>query len=271
MLFHNLPSNLPAHVPPSLSFAVPSWLVPGTAAENARLLKTLHWPDGFRLAELGLCCFETESSLHCPQTDYPNPDDLPLNLTGNSPQSLACHVHLPTDLPWELGKAAELSLRLFQRLRQHLPAMHRAVLHPPALTDPRPQLELFVTEWVAQGLNPAHIMLENDRNCSVEFFLQVLDALPVSVCLDVAHVLAYGQEALLPRLDPARVMLLHWSAPGPVPGKDRHLPLTQFTAEQAHTARAAAACFAQALPLVEVFSLAGVQESLPVLLQLYAA
>lgn len=240
-----------------LSFAVPSWLVPGTAAENARILNTLHWPEGLRLAELGLCCFETEYSLHCPPEDYPDLKDLPA--------AVVCHVHLPTDLPWESGQAAATSLRLMKRL----PAVCRAVLHVPARTDSHRQIERFVGEWEDQGLNPADILLENDRNTYEADFLRVLDALPVNVCLDMAHMLAYGQEKLLMRLDPARVMLVHWSAPGPVPGKDAHLPLTRFTPEQLHKVCAVVARFAHALPLVEVFSLAGVQESLPLLRTMY--
>lgn len=242
-----------------LSFAVPSWLVPGTAAENARALKALHWPAGFCLAEMGLCCFETDYSLHCPQENYPDPKDLP--------SGLVCHVHLPTDLPWASGKAAELCVRLLKRFS----AVRRAVLHPPAGPDPLPLLEEFVAEWVEQGLSPEDILLENDRNTYAPDFLRVLDALPVNACLDVAHMLTYGHDELLLQLAPERVMLLHWSAPGPVFGKDAHQPLTRLTAEQLKTARATADRFAHTLPLVEVFSLAGVQESLPVLLRLYGA
>lgn len=241
---------------PALPFAVPSWLVPGTAAENARLLKTLDWPEDFCLAEMGLCCFESEASLSCPQADYPAPDDLP--------PGMVCHVHLPTDLPWHTHTAPETALRLIDRL----PSVRRVVLHPPGLPDTERHLCRFVDHWMARGRDPADVLLENDKHTCVADFLRVLETMPVRVCLDVAHALAYGHEHLCERLDPGRVLLVHWSAPGPIPGKDAHLPLTHLTGAQWPVAHAAARRFAQALPLVEVFSLDGVRQSLPVLRQL---
>ena len=57
-------------------------------------------------------------------------------------------------------------------------------------------------------------------------------------------------------------MLVHWSAPGPAPGQDRHLPLTALTPEQQRTARALLRRLSPgAVHLLEVFDWAGVDAS----------
>lgn len=250
-----------------LPLAVPSWVVPGTAAENAAFLldevSRLPTTTLFRFTEMGLCCFETRSSLDCPITDYP---------TASS--SLSFHVHLPTDLAWTSGDAPDLCLRLMERFA-HLAStdgstLLRAVLHPPASGLSDSFMAAFVERWTAAGRNPADLLLENHRDITAPAFLSLLNRHPVSVCLDVAHMLTYNQHPLLSALAPSRVRLLHWSAPGPVPGKDAHLPLTALTPAELDISRAAAHRFAAALPLIEVFSWEGIEASLPVLTDLYA-
>jgi sugar phosphate isomerase/epimerase len=84
------------------------------------------------------------------------------------------------------------------------------------------------------------------------------------VCLDLAHMLAYGQQDIvnIPELL-SRVQLAHWSAPS---GADRHRPLTWLTKEEKSFVRAVAANFpATTVHLLEIFDWHGVEESLPLL------
>lgn len=269
--------------------AVPSWIVPGTAADSVHLLRalpSLH-VEGCCVAEVGLCCFEGQSSLDAPMSDYPSVSDLaesthdasePLSLRVRLPLKL--HVHLPLNLAWAEGTTGSdteqspcrMALALMRKFSPL--GVTRAVLHPPPQDTPHASrlhlLRAFVQTWQSAGLDPAHILLENDAYCTAPEFLALLDGLPISVCVDVAHLMAYNQEQLLNDVPPERVGLLHWSAPGPVPRKDAHQPLTELTPQQYAIARVAAARFALALPLVEVFDWAGVQRSLPVLRELYS-
>lgn len=241
---------------PTFSFAVPSWLIPGTAADSARFLASAPLPPGYAVVEMGLCCFEGRSSLDAPNADYPAPGGVPL------------HVHLPTDLRWP-DEAAALSLSLMARFAGL--GVTRAVLHPPAGEQVLPHMAEFVRRWEQARHDPASLLLENHARCDAKTLCALLHALPVCACVDVAHLLAYHHEAILECVPPDRVGLLHWSAPGLTPGKDAHLPLTRLDNAQYRTARAAALRFAGTLPLVEVFSWAGICESLPVLRELYAS
>jgi hypothetical protein len=86
------------------------------------------------------------------------------------------------------------------------------------------------------------------------------------LCLDVGHLLGYGQKRLLSSALPETAELVHWSAPGT---GDEHLPLTALTPGQLDTAAELAARFAgNPVHLAEVFHWPGVEASLPVLEQL---
>lgn len=250
--------------------AVPSWIVPGTAADSARLLRSLPTPHvaGWRVAEIGLCCFEGEASLAAPMEDYPSFADIaaPSDLAADA-APLTLHVHLPLNLEWNSPHAVGTALALMRKFSPL--GVTRAVLHPPPEGRRLFHLRHFIDGWHDAGLDPANLLLENDAYYTAPDFLALLDALPVNVCVDVAHLMAYGQDALLTDLPPERVALLHWSAPGSTPGKDAHRPLTQLTPGQRGAACLAARRFAHALPLVEVFDWGGVCESLPVLRELY--
>ena len=63
--------------------AVPSWVMAGGIADNARFVAG-------QAAEVGLCFFETQACLAY------EPADLPPELAA---LPLAWHVHLPVDLP----------------------------------------------------------------------------------------------------------------------------------------------------------------------------
>ncbi len=268
----------------SCSWAVPSWVKPGTVAENARFLAG-------RVPELGLCLFEAESSAHMPESE------LPRELAG---LPLRWHAHLPSDLPGQRAlasepggaraqgeRAAELALAVWRRVAFLHPRF--GVLHLPAPQEGNEAegtacaaswLEAFFRVWRESGGRPQDIALENVRGAPFRLLDASCGADDASLCLDMAHTLAYGQEG--DSVHPEflkRVKLLHWSAPGPsgadgVPC-DRHLPLVCLTPGQKDWLL----CFwaRGALPLlstdvthlVEVFDWDGILLSLPELEEIF--
>ncbi|RXF77047.1 sugar phosphate isomerase/epimerase, partial [Desulfovibrio sp. DS-1] len=152
---------------------------------------------------------------------------------------------------------------------------HRAVLHPPTpqqaeaagfsgADGPARLLAAFLREWTRHGRDPACLLLENIAGQDLTDLLPVIGDGNCKVCLDMGHVLTYGQHRL-----PAsaalleRVGMVHVHAPG---GMDRHRALTELTAEEAAwAARVLPALPPDAVLMVEVFAWDGVLASLPVL------
>lgn len=228
--------------------AAPSFVLPGTVAENARFLSG-------RVEEVGLCCFETGGCLAYTEADLP-PE------LGELP--LGWHLHLPLDLPWEVGgeTAAGAALAVFGRVAYLAP--HLAVLHPPTDMAPdaaRTALAAFARRWRAGGGAP--LLIENIRGCQLtELGGVFLEGEGLGVCLDVGHLLGYAQGELLASGLPERARLIHWSAPGPRPGKDPHLPLTALTAGQRAVVLALLRRLSpRAVHLMEVFDWPGVEAS----------
>ena len=234
--------------------AAPSRVLPGTVAENARFLHG-------RVAEVALCFFECRACLA--YTDA----DMPAELTG---LPFSWHVHLPCDLPWPTrpgpdGAArgtAKLALAVFARAAFLAPGC--AVLHPPRGTPAfrRRLLRDFARIWRRDCAVP--LLLENLADCDIvdlgEGFLRDNG---FGLCLDVGHLLGYGQKRLSSSVLPETAELVHWSAPGT---GDEHLPLTALTPGQLATAAELAARFAgNPVHLAEVFHWPGVEASLPVL------
>lgn len=259
-------------------WAVPSWVKPGTVAENARFLAG-------RVSEIGLCLFEAERSAHMPEIE------LPRRLTG---LPLRWHAHLPSDLPGQRDlapepgearaqgeRAAELALAVWRRAAFLQPRF--GVLHLPTLLERNQTggtgcaaawLEAFFRVWREAGEQPRDIALENVRGAPFRLFDAPWGADDASLCLDMAHTLAYGQEGDSVRPDILkRVRLVHWSAPGPAGpdgvSRDRHLPLTGLTPVQKDwllrvwARRALPLLPADATHLVEVFDWEGILLSLP--------
>lgn len=227
-------------------YAAPSCVIPGTVAENARFLAG-------RVAEVGLCLFETEACLNYGVEDLPaSLKDLPL----------IWHVHLPVDLPWEAGgrAAAAVALALMGKV-EYLP-LRAAVLHPPDSVHSEQLLRDFAALWREHCQVP--LLLENIDISSLVELEALLGESPWGICLDVAHALGYGQEALLHNVSLLqKVALVHWSAPGQ---RDQHLPLTALTPQELEIARKVARVLpAKAHHLLEIFHWSGVEASVPVL------
>lgn len=233
-----------------MRLAAPSFVLPGTVAENARFLAG-------RVEEVGLCCFEAAACLAYTDADLP-PELARLPLRW--------HLHLPVDLPWEAGgaAAADTALAVLDRVAYLGPQL--AVLHPPAgaqgpETAAAHALAAFAARWRRRGA--PQLLLENIRGCELTGLgAAFLDRHGLGVCLDVGHLLGYAQASLLASELPERARLIHWSAPGDRPGHARHLPLDACTREQRAVAAALLRRFSpEAVHLLEVFHWAGVAAS----------
>jgi hypothetical protein len=138
------------------------------------------------------------------------------------------------------------------------------VLHPPQGTPvfKRRLLRDFALVWRRRSDVP--LLLENLSDCDiVELGDGFLQEHGFGLCLDVGHLLGYGQKRLLSSALPETAALVHWSAPG---GRDAHLPLTDLTPGQFATAAQLAVRFAgNPVHLAEIFHWRGVEASLPVL------
>lgn len=187
------------------SVAAPSWVVPGSVADNQRFLAP-HFPEiGLYFLQAGPCL------------DY-GPDDLPGHKDG-----LSHHVHLPLDLPWNRGAAAvfDLTLSLEAKIAHLDPWGY--VLHPPTGPGGAALLAHFAGLWRDSGRDPAAILLENTEDAGPGDLWPAAADLGLSVCLDLGHMLAYGHERLLvlPGLF-ERLRMLHVYAPRD-PVRDRDL------------------------------------------------
>ena len=234
--------------------AAPSFVIPAGVGENARFLAG-------RVDEVGLCLFETRACLNY------GPADLPPDLTA---LPLRWHAHLPTDLPWPTKSsavhpartAARLALAVLDRAAFLQPG--RAVLHPPEGSPQRQRRLLagFAHHWKKHSHIP--LLLENVKHSDIHGLGQdFLQDHGLGLCLDVGHLLGYGQKNLLFSSLPEQAALVHWSAPG---DGDRHLPLTALTEPQLQIATALMARFASgAVHLAEIFNWKGLASSLPVL------
>ena len=242
--------------------AAPSFVIPANVAQNA------HFLSG-KVDEVGLCLFETQGCL-----DY-GPADLP-DALAHLP--LRWHAHLPVDLPWPTHMAAgnahpardaaRLTLAVLDRIRTLVPHMilQAAVLHPPegSAAFQRHLLTDFAKHWHGQQQPAPPLLLENvahsDVVCLGDAFLADHG---MGLCLDVGHLLGYGQSALLHSALPSQAAMLHWSAPG---NSDQHLPLSALTPAQRCTAlHLMADAPPAATHMVEIFNWDGLAASLPVL------
>ena len=234
--------------------AAPSFVIPAGVGENARFLAG-------KVDEVGLCLFETRACLNY------GPQDLPPDLAA---LPLRWHAHLPVDLPWPhktgathpARTAATLARKVLERAAFLGPRC--AVLHPPTGTAQmqRRLLAGFAHHW--QKYCHVPLLLENVGHSDIHSLGQgFLQDHGLGLCLDVGHLLGYGQKNLLFSPLPEQASLVHWSAPG---DGDRHLPLTAFTEQQMQTAAGLMARFcATAVHMAEIFNWKGLACSLPVL------
>ena len=165
--------------------AVPSWLAPGTVSENCTLAAR---EFAGKVQEISLMFLETEACLAYSREE----------LHASWPEGAApfsFHVHLPLDLPWHLGfeKAWEKCRALLQLCAPLQPRCY--VLHPPCASAEL--LPLLAERFAQAGVAPENVLLENVRENDLTGIWPQIQASGFSCCLDLGHILAYGQEALL--------------------------------------------------------------------------
>ena len=250
--FDSQPFQRPAAIAGRL--AAPSFVIPAGVAENARFLAG-------KVDEVGLCLFETRACLNY------SPQDLPQDLAT---LPLRWHAHLPVDLPWPqktdaahpARTAATLARKVLERAAFLQPRC--AVLHPPmgSAQMQRRLLAGFAHHW--QKYCHVPLLLENIAHSDIFSLGQgFLQDHGLGLCLDVGHLLGYGQKNLLFSQLPEQASLVHWSAPG---DGDRHLPLTDFSAQQMQTAASLMPRFCDtAVHMAEIFNWKRLAASLPVL------
>jgi hypothetical protein len=243
--------SVPGAFLPGRFLALPSWVAPGSLADNCRFLAG-------RADEAGLLLLEASSCLAY------GPEDIPADL-GLLP--LRFHAHLPLDLPWEApAEAARVCCALWEKISRLRPG--GAVLHPPAQGRAgQKALAAFLDKAALSGLSPGIFLLENTRENDLCALVPLARDYGLRFCLDMGHILAYGQERLL---DDGALLagteLLHLSAPGPK--GDAHLPLTALDAGGLSLARRLIRTAPrQAVIMLEMFRWSRVEASLPLLRQ----
>jgi len=222
--------------------AVTSRLWPCSLAENLRRIS--EWDLPIRpIREVGLLFYETETSLA-----YPLETFAPL-------AGLSSHAHLPMDLPWEAGAHAvwDILRRLMEKPAEGAFCKPwGGVLHPPE----DPGLLAGVAELWRKAAPGWRLMVENIPTQDLRAHWPVIVEMDLAVCLDVGHLIAFGQEWLLHEPDlPNRVTLVHCYAPGERPNYHVHLPLSELTPAQAPLVRRILDMVSPAVPILfEIFS-----------------
>lgn len=238
---------------PGWRIAAPSWVIPGTIAENALFLHG-------RVDEVGLCLFECAASLAYGEADLPH---------WMAKLNLQWHAHLPLDLPWSDGApiAANICLKLLDKINWLEPKA--LVLHPPDRKKTcKKELAQFAQIWAKSTFR--QILLENTEDCDI-FCLgkDFLDEYNYSFCLDLGHALRYSQFRLLESDFTQTARMIHWNAPDP--GGSRHLGLRHLA--EGHRA-IAESIMRTAKPdithMLEMFDWDQIVQSIPVLAELRA-
>lgn len=174
------------------------------------------------------------------------------------------HVHLPLDLVWDGGRAVETCLELMDKAA--FLGAWRAVLHPPVAPLPQAEtlLAAFAACWSRSGRDTNCLLLENIQGQGLLELAGCIGDCGFQVCLDLGHMLAYGQKDIAEFLPlTARAGMVHLNSLAE-PGSGRHGPLTALDAE----GRAYAQCLCSAVPksaviMVELFSWNDIAASLP--------
>ena len=255
-----------AFFPEGRRFAAPSWVIPGTLAENCAFLAG-------RVDEAALLFFDAKASLEYTEKDIPSRLAL---------LPLSYHVHLPAVLPWHApSRAAAICAALLGKINhlkdstpggKNLPSHCRGVLHPPP-HDPADagkasrSLAAFSRSFREAGGDPSLLFLENVGANNLTDLTGVISGEGFGVCLDTGHMLAYGQEHLSGNaflLE--RTGLLHLNAPGRSVPAGAHLPLTALDA----TGRRCCETVVRAAPpeavlVAELFKWEDIERSLPLI------
>ena len=187
--------------------AAPSFVWPDHVAGNCLRLQGI-------VDEVGLLFLESESCLAYTDADLPPY----LQETG-----LRFHVHLPVDLPWGGPPRPISDIMVGLRKKAEFLDPWAFVLHPPPVafmasrndTQFNEPLTSVLDLWLQAGARNEDLLLENVRENDLIDLWPLIQSRKLGICLDLGHLLAYGQRThLLPGIWP-HVRMVHLSAPGP--------------------------------------------------------
>lgn len=224
--------------------AGPSFVVRFPVGKNCATLAGL-------VDEVAVVLFETRGSLAYDETDLP--PDLP-------DLDLSFHVHLPLDTDWSRPEQAwSEQARLLDMTAYLSPACY--VLHPPPDELMAALLPFLAERFADKGVEPGRVLLENIGGRDPLAAWGLAGELGFGACLDLGHVQAYSQQALLAAEGLwDRVAMLHVSAPRE---GDRHASLEHLDQEGRNLLRLALERMRPGATLtLEIFDLDGLTRSL---------
>ncbi|NLL37650.1 MAG: sugar phosphate isomerase/epimerase [Fretibacterium sp.] len=199
-----------------------SWIVPGTLAQN--LLRAALDVD-----DMELVLFDTPEA-----SNIPEPSEI-LELRDISRDlGVTCSVHFPCELRPDVPESVERCLRVIERMAPLEPSGWVLHLVGEQRGDPPSRDMGAWLDWIEAAAGRVARALPISRDLSVEtldydfeWLDEAVEALDLSVCLDVGHLVRYGfplsrtLDRLLPR---TRILHLH----GVKPDGTDHADLSHF-------------------------------------------
>ena len=199
------------------TIAAPSCVWPARVPANCARLAG-------KVTEVGIYLMESQACMRYGQ------EDLPASLAT---LPLSYHLHLPVDLPWRGGVGAiePILSGLFAKTAFLKP--QRYVLHPPSSPTAVDTLAQTAAMLRRLGVPLLQVCVESIPGNDLADLWQVIIDEGFGVCVDLGHLLAFGQHRLLDLPGLAqRLAMLHLHAPELAPApRDAHLPVTSLNPE----------------------------------------
>ncbi len=186
-----------------------SFVFPATIYENCKRLEEL-------VDLVSIVMFETQACLKYTKEDLPK-DLIELDLSYN--------IHLPLDLPWELGAEEVYNILdcLIKKTEFLNPTSY--TLHPPLKREDFCQLLEIMKK---RNISLTKFFIENIKENDLTNIWDILLENDIKICLDLGHFIEYKQERLF-MLDDlmGRIGMLHLYAPQ----NGRHTSLDHLSKE----------------------------------------
>lgn len=267
----------------TVSFAVPSYVIPADTKENIVFLRD-------KVQEIALLCFEPSlpelADLHpfCGRWHIHLPYLVPCGFYkqgANLDEAAAYGTDTRWEDCWKYAQSAadiEILAKTCIQIVKHceLLAPHACVMHLPNkdITHAETWLDCFLQTWKKEL--PLNLLcLENVRNTSYFDYEAPLLGTDCSLCFDMAHALTYKQTACLDsHAFMQKVRVVHWSAPfaenAPEYGKDRHLNLNHLKNHKDYCIKVLKSTPRNATHVLELFSWEEIEKSKPFFFDLFS-
>lgn len=155
-----------------------SFIFPDTIYENCKRLEKL-------VDQVSIVMFETKACINYSEQDLPK--DL-------SKLDLEFNIHLPLDLPWELG-AREVFYILDTLLKKtEFLNPNSYTLHPP---EKREDFYQLIDVFNEKDIPLNKFFIENIRENDLSNIWDILLENRIKICLDIGHLFEYNQKRLL--------------------------------------------------------------------------